>query len=272
MNYIPIQCKTAIHKISEKKPFHYDVNIYRGCEHGCLYCYALYSHRYLNDSSFYQNIYYKENIIEVLEKELSSPRWKKEVINFGGVCDSYQPCEKELGLMRDVLKLMIKYKNPINISTKSSLILRDLDLLQELSKITYVNITSTITTADETIQKIIEPHASSSYERMKTLQMIKQKTNATVGILMMPIIPYITDHYENLEAIYKLASQINLDYIITGTLYLRGQTKVSFFYSIKKYDGVSQKLKNLYKTGSCDKEYKKTIDEKINKLKEIYNL
>ena len=120
--------------------YQHDVNIYRGCEHGCLYCYALYSHDYLEDEKFYDHIYYKENIVEILEKEISKKSWQKKIINFGSVSDSYQPCEKKLELMRDVLKLMIKYQNPVNISTKSTLILRDLDLINELSKVAMVNI------------------------------------------------------------------------------------------------------------------------------------
>lgn len=273
MKYIPIQCRSAIRKVNSGTPYHYDVNIYRGCEHGCLYCYALYSHEYLNDSHFYEHIYYKENIIEVLEKEISSPKWKKEMINFGSVCDSYQPCEKDLKLMREVLKLMIKYQNPINISTKSKLILRDIDLIEELSTITDVNIICTITCADETIQKIIEPHASSTLERMKVLQILKQITHVSVGILMMPIIPYMTDSYENIEAIYRLAYQIGLDYIVPGTLYLRGKTKYHFLNHIKQYnEQLYKKLKNLYPQGSCHKEYKNTIFQKFNQIQEKYPL
>jgi len=273
MQYIPIQCKSAIRKIKKGTPYQYDVNIYRGCEHGCLYCYALYSHEYLKDHQFYDHIYYKENIIDILEKEISSPNWKKEIINFGSVSDSYQPCEKELKLMREILKLMIKYQNPINISTKSKLILRDIDLIAELSQVAKVNITCTITSADETIQKIIEPNATSSIERMKVLQILKQKTQATVGILMMPIIPYITDSYENMEAIYKLAYEIGLDYIVPGTMYLRGKTKPYFLNCIKVYDqDVYYKMKKQYIKGSCNKEYKQTIYQKLNQIRKQYPL
>lgn len=273
MQYIPITCKSAIRKIKKGTPYQYDVNIYRGCEYGCLYCYALYSHDYLSDQQFYQYIYYKENIIEVLEKEISSPKWNKEIINFGSVSDSYQPCEKELGLMREVLKLMIRYQNPINISTKSTLILRDLDLLEELSKVAKVNITCTITSADESIQRVIEPHASTSLQRMKVLQILKQKTHASVGILMMPIIPYLTDSYENILAIYQLASQIGLDYIIPGTLYLRGKTKPYFLNQIKqRNEYLYHKINTLYIKGSCDKSYKKEIYNRIQKVKRQYPL
>lgn len=273
MEYIPIQCKSAIRKVRGGMPYQHDVNIYRGCEHGCLYCYALYSHDYLDDEKFYDHIYYKENIVEVLEKEISKPSWQKNIINFGSVSDSYQSCEKDLLLMREVLKLMIRYQNPVNISTKSTLILRDLDLLSELSKVADVNITCTITCADETIQRIIEPHAATSLERMKVLQILKQKTNASVGILMMPIIPYITDSYENMEAIYKLAQQIDLDYVVPGTLYLRGKTKPYFLNSIRQYDeNLYWKLKQLYSKGSCSKEYKKVIYQNLNLVRKKYNL
>lgn len=273
MEYIPIQCKSAIRKVRGGMPYQHDVNIYRGCEHGCLYCYALYSHDYLDDEKFYDHIYYKENIVEVLEKEISKPSWQKNIINFGSVSDSYQPCEKELELMRDVLKLMIRYQNPVNISTKSTLILRDIDLLAELSKVADVNLTCTVTCADESIQRIIEPRAATSLERMKVLQILKQKTNASVGILMMPIIPYITDSYENIEAIYKLAQQIDLDYIVPGTLYLRGKTKPYFLNSIRQYDeNLYWKLKHLYPKGSCLKDYKKEIYQSLNQIRKKYDL
>lgn len=272
MNLIPIHCDRLVRKVRKGFPYQYDMNIYRGCEHGCLYCYALYSHDYLNDNLFYENIYYKENVIEVLEKELSSGKIKG-IINIGSVCDSYQPCERELCLMRDILKLMIQYKQPINISTKSNLILRDSDLISELSKMTYVNITSSITLADERKQRLIEPNASTSLERIKMLKEMKEKTSAKVGILLMPIIPYIGDSYENLEAIYKTAKSFNLDYIYPGTLYLRGKTKSYFLNGIKNIDyNVYKKIKDLYKQGKCNSNYKKDIYRKIEELNKKYNM
>lgn len=274
MQYIPIHCKTAIQKNKNSRtPYEYEINIYRGCEHGCIYCYALYSHHYLNDEQFFDHIYYKENIVEVLRKELSSPRWSGGIINLGSVSDCYQPCERELCLTREILKLMIEFKQSINISTKSKLILRDLDLLSELSKVAQVNITCTITTADEHIQKLIEPLATSSLERMKVLQILKQQTHASVGILMMPIIPYLTDFYENLEAIYQLAQNIQIDFIIPGILYLRGPTKTHFYNIIQSYhDSLYRELKQLYISGSCTKEYRKQVYQKITELQKKYPL
>lgn len=95
-------------------PCAWDLNIYRGCEHGCRYCYALYSHDYLNDSDrrFFDRVYYKSNIAQVLEKELSAKSWKHEAVNIGGVTDSYQPLEEQLQIMPEILKVLIKHKTP----------------------------------------------------------------------------------------------------------------------------------------------------------------
>ena len=125
--YKEITCASACNKLKRKIPYGWDLNIYRGCEHECRYCYAMYSNEYLGSGDYFEEIYVKTNIAEQLEKELSSPNWKREVVNIGGVTDSYQPAESIYKQMPDILKLMIRYKTPCIISTKSDLILRDYD-------------------------------------------------------------------------------------------------------------------------------------------------
>ena len=274
MKLIPTQCKSVIRSVKHTgTPYDFDTNIYRGCMHGCVYCYAMYSHSYLDDSNFFDHIYYKENFCEILEKEISSPKWKKETINFGSVSDSYQPAEKELKIMRDVLKLMIKYQQPINISTKSTLILRDIDLIEELSKIADVQIECSVTCVDERIRKILEPYSSPSVERMKVLQLLKEKTHAHVHVLMMPIVPYMNDSYENIEAIYKLASQIGVETICPGTMYLRGKTRTYFLNYIKEYNyELYKKLYKLYSDKQMKQEYKTQLYKNINQLRKQYHL
>ncbi|MMZ61897.1 hypothetical protein D1872_240720 [compost metagenome] len=120
--YSEMDCSVACNKLKRNVPFAWDLNIYRGCEHGCKYCYAIYTHDYLNAGSekYSEDIYVKTNIVEQLEMQLSSPSWKREVVNIGGVTDSYQPAEAIYKLMPDILQLMIKYKTPCIISTKST--------------------------------------------------------------------------------------------------------------------------------------------------------
>lgn len=272
MKYIGLDNKSALNRLRRKIPYGWDLNIYRGCEHGCKYCYAMYSHDYLNDGNFFDAVYYKKNILETLEKELSSPNWKREVVNIGGVTDSYQPIEKELKIMPEVLKLMIKHRTPVIISTKSDLVLRDIDLIDELSKITYVNIAFTVTTMDENIREKLEPNASTSIKRFEALRQLR-RTNASLGIHLMPIIPYLTDSYENLESIYKLAAEVKVDYVLPGTLYLRGKTKPYFLDFINKYDiSIYNKIKQLYLKGGAGIEYKDALYKKVNEIKTRYNI
>jgi len=122
---IETTCSSALHYHNSKwLPFKYDINVYRGCAHRCIYCYALYSHEYLSgDGAFFDQIYAKTNIADVLRREL--PRFSREMVNLGGVTDSYQPVEKQLCLMPGVLELLARYSVPAVISTKSTLILRD---------------------------------------------------------------------------------------------------------------------------------------------------
>lgn len=272
MNYKEVKCESALNKLKRKIPYGWDLNIYRGCQHECQYCYAMYSHEYLGSNQFFNDIYVKTNIVDELEKQLQLEEWKREIINIGGVTDSYQPAEKQYKIMPQVLKLMIKYKTPIIISTKSDLILRDYDLIEELSNITYVNIASTITTIDEEIRKKIEPASRSSLDRFKMLKEFR-KTKASIGVHVMPIIPFITDSEWNFEQICRLTSDCGADYLLPGTLYLRGNTRKYFFEFIdSQFPELSEKIKNIYITGGASQEYKTQLYEMVNKLREKYSI
>lgn len=267
-----IICKSALNKLKRKIPYGWDLNIYRGCFHNCKYCYAIYSHAYLGENDFSQ-IFAKINICEMLEKELSNPNWCRDIINIGGITDSYQKAEETMKIMPEVLKILIKYKTPAIISTKSDLILRDFDLIAELSKLTYVNIASTITTMNEEDRCKIEPNASPSLDRFKILKEFR-KTNASVGLHTMPIIPYITDSYNNIEYLCFMAKQADVHYMLPGVLYLRGATKKLFFDFIKsEYSDKYESLKELFIAGSASKLYKERLyNEIVNPLRTKYKI
>ncbi|TFH04342.1 MAG: radical SAM protein [Methanosarcina sp.] len=282
-----IQVKIALNKIKEtsrlKLPFRWDLNIYRGCEHGCNYCYAMYSHGYLEKeeksssaggegSDFFRKIYVKTNIAEALEKQLGARPWKREVINIGGVCDSYQPAEAMYGLMRNVLALMIEYKNPIIISTKSELILRDYDLLEELAELTYVNVAVTVTTMDEKLSSLLEPLASSPEKRFSVLRTFKD-TAAVTGLHMMPVLPFLTDSPENLEQILSLAAECKVDYTLPGILYLRGETRKHFFnFLARNFPELLDPYRRVYAKGGADSSYKAELYGVLKPLMEKYHL
>lgn len=270
--YSEMCVSTALTQLKRKVPYGWDLNLYRGCEHGCQYCYAMYTHDYLAGGDFFTDIHCKTNIIELLDKALSSPNWKREVVNIGGVTDSYQPAEAQYKLMRDVLKLMIKHKTPAIISSKSSLILRDYDLIDELSRLTYVNVAQTITTMDESVRKKMEPCSANSLSRFEVLKQFR-KTNASIGLHVMPIVPYLTDSYENFDRLFAAAAEVKVDYVLPGTLYLRGKTRPHFFAFIEReYPQLLQPLKALYGTGGADKGYKDELYKRVNALRDQYEL
>jgi len=290
-----IQVKKALNRIKESSrvtlPFHWDLNIYRGCEHGCNYCYAMYSHSYLEkkekyscsgeeiytsaeeeECAFFRRICVKTNIAEALEKQLGARSWKKEIINIGGVCDSYQPAEAKYGLMREVLALMIEYKNPVTISTKSDLILRDYDLLSELAELTSVNIAVTVTTMDEKLSSLLEPLASPPKKRFSVLQAFRD-TAAVTGLHVMPILPFLTDSPENIEQIFSLAAECKTDYALPGILYLRGETRKHFFNFLElNYPELLDPYRRLYAKGGADRAYKAELYGVLKSLVEKYHL
>ena len=271
--YTEINCKTACNKInSDFLPFNWDLNIYRGCEHKCQYCFALYSHKYMESDNFFDEIYVKKNIVECFEKQISSKRWKKTLVNIGGVTDSYQPAENQYKLMPDILKLCIKYKVPVSLSTKSKLILRDFDLFAELANIVPVHIACTITTANEKIRQLIEPNASSIKDRFNNLKEFS-KTKVNTGIFIMPIIPELTDSYENLNILYKTAKENNLNFVINSVLNLRGETKINFLNFVKnKLPHLYNKIKSHYKGAYVSSTYQKHMDNILKNLEEKFPL
>ena len=271
--YQEIECKTALNPIhSHFLPYHYDLNCYRGCEHQCIYCFAQYSHRYLDDQDFFHHIYVKKNIVEQLEKKLKSKTWKKEVVNLGGVTDSYQIAEKEYQLMPQILKLLIQYRTPAIISTKSSLILRDLSLLKELSLVAGVQIAVTITTLDQELANFLEPNASPIKERLEVIRILKE-AGLTVGWHLMPMIPYLTATKSNLEAIFKEAERFHIDYMIMSNLNLRGPTRNYFFQRLKqKNPQWEQKMRKLYQDKEAYATYKKELSTYLQFLCETYHI
>jgi len=202
MDYFYIKCKTALSK-SLLPGLDYSLNPYFGCEHGCLYCYV--------PSVFHDEglalkwgnfVKAKINILEVLRKELIKK--SKGIVGISTVTDPYQPLEKKLQLTRECLKLLTNHKFPISIQTKSPLVLRDLDLMNQSS----FDVGITITTMDDWLAKKIEPKAPSPSYRSKALQELFQK-NFSTWIFFGPIIPGINDDRENIEKIVILAKKTN---------------------------------------------------------------
>lgn len=177
-------------------PFSQSLNPYRGCEHGCIYCYARPTHAYLGLSSgqdFETKILYKPDAARLLIEELSRPGYRVRAIALGTNTDPYQPAERELGVMRSLLEVLVRVRHPLTIVTKGSLIERDLDLLVELAALDLVMVYLSLTTLNDELKRRMEPRAASPTRRLKTISRLVEHGVPT-GVLLAPIIPGLNDH------------------------------------------------------------------------------
>jgi len=177
-------------------PFEASINPYRGCEHGCIYCYARPFHEYLGFSSgldFETKIMVKEDAPELLRRELSSPKWKPQTIALSGVTDCYQPVERRLKLTRRCLEVLAEFRNPVGIVTKNLLVTRDLDLLTELARHRAVAVFLSLTTLDAELRRVMEPRTSPPAARLEAIRKLNA-AGVPAGFLVAPVVPGLTDH------------------------------------------------------------------------------
>jgi DNA repair photolyase len=176
--------------------FTQSINPYRGCEHGCVYCFARPTHAYLDLSpglDFETKLYFKENAAELLTHELAHPRYVCSPITLGANTDPYQPVERRLGVTRSLIEVLARTRHPITIVTKSALVLRDLDLLAGMAEAHLVAVMISITSLDDATKRTLEPRAASPARRLQVVHALSE-AGVPVGVLVAPIIPLVTDH------------------------------------------------------------------------------
>src|SRR5437773_3162543 len=176
--------------------FQTSLNPYRGCEHGCIYCYARPTHEYLGFSAgldFESKIMVKINAPELLRAELESPRWQPQTLVLSGVTDPYQPVERRLQITRGCLEVLAHFRNPVAIITKNHLVTRDIDLLRELATCNAAAVDVSVTSLDQNLQGMLEPRTTSPQGRLDAIGQLRE-ANIPVGVMVAPIIPGLTDH------------------------------------------------------------------------------
>lgn len=188
-------------------PYSAGVNVYRGCEHGCAYCYARPTHDYLGWNSgldFETKILVKRRAPALLRNELASPKWKPQLVAFSGVTDCYQPCERHFRLTRACLEVMAEFRNPVGIVTKSFLVTRDRDLFADFVRWNGVSVYVTITSLNADLAGRLEPRAARPEFRLRAIRQLAE-AGVPVGVMVAPIIPGLTDH--EMPAILDAAAQ-----------------------------------------------------------------
>jgi DNA repair photolyase len=176
--------------------FEYSINPYRGCSHGCIYCYARPSHAYMGLSAgqdFETRLYYKADAAKVLEAELAHRSYVCKPIMLGSNTDPYQPDERQMLVTRSILEVLHRCRHPVSIVTKGALVLRDIDLLSDLARDSLANVTVSITSLEAETKRTLEPRAASPQARLRVVEQLS-KAGVPVGIMVAPVIPALTDH------------------------------------------------------------------------------
>ncbi|TDW36651.1 DNA repair photolyase [Rhizobium azibense] len=198
-------------------PFDRSINPYRGCEHGCIYCFARPTHAYMGLSAgldFEARLFAKPDAAKLLERELARPGYKPRVIAIGTNTDPYQPIEKEWRIMRQILEVLNKANHPVSIVTKSALILRDIDILQEMAAKSLVRAALSLTTLDRKLARAMEPRAATPPRRLEAIQALTEAGIPT-SVMAAPMIPALNDHeLERILDAAKVAGALEAGYVI----------------------------------------------------------
>ncbi len=251
----------------------YSVNPYRGCQFACNYCDAI-TEKYLvhkDWEDFSRIIYVKANAPELLERELKTA--ERDVISLGGVTDAYQPAEKKYRITRRILEIMRDHCFPVHIVTKSDLILRDADILSEISRNSWCTVSVTIITQDKNLVPFLEPFAPPPEKRFGVVRRLSG-LGIRSGVDFTPIIPYICDNEENMRDVIGQASESEAQYILPGSMTLRSNQKIRFLGLLKEnWPHLMEKYERLYgDSQSPNGQYVVNMNRKLFALSKEYEI
>lgn len=209
-----IQVRQAVNRVVGM-PFRWSINPYRGCAHACIYCYARPTHEYAGFSDpgqFDRHILIKENLVAVLRRQLGRPGWRREWIAIGTATDPYQPVEARFGLTRAALEVLVEFRNPASVTTKSPLVLRDVDVLAELARVAGCTVLVSVGTVDEDVWRATEPQAPHPRRRLEAVAALRA-AGVRAGILMAPVFPGLSDRPGQLEAVVAAAAEAGAAFV-----------------------------------------------------------
>src|SRR5215207_643896 len=263
--YHEIPCKSALNRVSGM-PFRWSLNPYRGCLHGCHYCYARASHTYLGmnaDDDFETKIVVKTNMPEVLRQELRRRTWMRERVAIGTATDAYQPCEGRYWLTRRCLEALRDFETPVSIVTKSTLILRDRDLLAELAQGPGATVYFTITTLDPDLWRVIEPGTPPPDKRLEVLRRLAH-AGVPCGVFLAPILPGITDTAESIDAVAAAAKAHGAGSFGSAVLRLAPEVKEHYFgFIASSFPDLLPRYERAYAGTNIAADYQAAIERRL---------
>jgi DNA repair photolyase len=269
MTFYEVYAKSVINKVPEasRVPFRWTINPYRGCSHSCVYCFARKTHTYLDFDAghdFNSRIVVKVNAPQLARRELAAPRWQREHVAMGTNVDCYQRAEGRYRLMPGIIAALRDASNPFSILTKGTLILRDLDLLTEAAAVTDVGLNVSVGFVDKEISRSIEPGTPTPERRLGVCSALTDR-GLPCGVLMGPVLPFLTDSPAQLEATVRLAAQAGATRVSPIVLHLRAGAREWFMqWLTATHPDLVGRYRQLYRGGSyAPKDYQQQVATQV---------
>ena len=251
-------------------PFNWTLNPYRGCTHACHYCFA---RRYQTqfelgpDDEFSSLIFVKTNFADVLRRELDKPSWTREQVALGTATDPYQPIEGHYKLTRRSLEALIAARTPVGIVTKGPMIVRDKELLAELSRVAGCTVCVSVPTVDEDAWRALEPGTAHPLQRLRAVRKLRE-AGVKAGVLMMPVVPGFTTQPSKLEATIKAVAEHDAAFLGANVMYLKGGTKDHFMgFLAQEFPHMVERYDRLYAGAYAAPAYAKEVRALVDMLK-----
>jgi DNA repair photolyase len=275
--YRPLASRSLINHVVSKRglPFTHAINPYRGCEFGCKYCYARYTHEYLDlgAGEFEHKIYFKQNAPWLLEQELRRLK-PATVIAIGTATDPYQPLERKLGVTRSLLEVFARHSGfRLNIISKSALIARDTELLKEISRRNQLTVRMSITTMNTRLARVLEPRAPRPDLRIRTLAQLRQ-AGLSAGVMCAPLMPGITDSPASIRAVARAAAGAGANFFSAGALFLKPCSLPTFLAFVREhFPGQLVAYERRYATSAfVGPAYKQRVTELVESIRREFKL
>jgi DNA repair photolyase len=278
VEYFALPCRSALNRESSgRMPFAWTLNPYRGCEFGCKYCYARYTHEFMemwDGLDFERKIYAKESAPERLRAELRQAKDKGLPIALGTATDPYQPAEKQFEITRRMLEVFLEFEGlDFSITTKSVLILRDLDLLLGVSTRHRFSVHMTVTTTDERLARLLEPKAPPPSKRLEAVEQLSE-AGIRVGVNAMPILPGLNDSKKSLGDLAQAARRAGSRFLYGNILFLTSSTMKQFMPFLEdEFPRLAKRYRKLYAHSAyLNGEYKEKMTKLLTELRTRYGL
>jgi DNA repair photolyase len=270
VHYEEMSCSSAIHRV-QGMPFRWSLNPYKGCVHGCQYCYARRYHSFLDlnaGADFSGVVFVKANLPAVLRRELSRPSWGREEVAVGTATDPYQPIEGRYRLTRACLQAFADHANPLSLVTKGTLIVRDVDVLADLAAVPGCTVVFSLTTLDTVLWQQLEPGTPPPHQRLAAMRRLAD-AGVRAGVLLAPVLPGLTDDPASLERLVRAAADHNAQFLGARTLFLQPGTREHFLGFLRgSYPGLLEEYERLYPGAYTPKRFQESVHRSVVRLKE----